>query len=545
MILALLLIATACSGGGDTAIYVEATLQSKALEKLQLEATMAAEESAKAISEAAKVKNKLADELPPTPQPSPTLAPTPYVKSSQELLVETISFAIVFIETQVGTGTGFVVSENGLIITAAHVIEGYETVTIRPNGSNFTGDAQVIYANYETDIAILSSGLNTPSFLTLDDSANIGSGHEVIALGYPLLQEGDMQPSVSRGIISRPVIEAGISYFEHDARILSGNSGGPLMSVTTGTVLGLNVFLFSDDNGGGALYYAVGSSEIQRALLSSNAVKVVDNRYVVVPTPTPAPTSTPRPIPTPAPTSTPRPIPTAAPTSTPRPVPSATSTPFVVESRDSSACDIGMNPIYYVVVDGEVDNLLGSEAAVYEEQEMKKPDGKMITFAPSSVLQNGIFSAEFKVSTTNKASFGMRFRNHEDDRAVINNGWATDLISIIYTPADTSYGYDQVQWNHKVRNRFITELNEQTTVDSGTIQLSKFKVGPRGWNKLTVHVEDDKAWFYFNDELISELDIELPDSNKTYFTGWLAAMFGGESEDNIYYMRHPTVACID
>ena len=282
-----MLIATACSGGGDTAIYVEATLQSKALEKLQLEATMAAEESAKAISEAAKVKNKLADELPPTPQPSPTLAPTPYVKSSQELLVETISFAIVFIETQVGTGTGFVVSENGLIITAAHVIEGYETVTIRPNGSNFTGDAQVIYANYETDIAILSSGLNTPSFLTLDDSANIGSGHEVIALGYPLLQEGDMQPSVSRGIISRPVIEAGISYFEHDARILSGNSGGPLMSVTTGNVLGLNIFLFSDDNGGGALYYAVGSSEIQRALLSSNAVKVVDNRYVVVPTPTP------------------------------------------------------------------------------------------------------------------------------------------------------------------------------------------------------------------------------------------------------------------
>ena len=39
--------------------------------------------------------------------------------------------------------------------------------------------------------------------------------------------------------------------------------------------------------------------------------------------------------------------------------------------------------------------------------------------------------------------------------------------------------------------------------------------------------------------------IELPDSNKIYFTRWTAALYLGESADNIYYMRHPTVACID
>jgi hypothetical protein len=441
----------------------------------------------------------------------------------------------------VGTGTGFVVSDNGLIITAAHVIEGYETVTIRPNGSNFTGDAQVIYANYETDIAILSSGLNTPNFLTLDDSANIGSGHEVIALGYPLLQEGDMQPSVSRGIISRPVIEAGISYFEHDARILSGNSGGPLMSVTTGNVLGLNVFLFSDDNGGGALYYAVGSPEIRSALLSSNAVKVVDNRYVVVPTPTPAPTSTPEPTPTPAPTSTPRPIPTPAPTSTPRPVPSATSTPIALQSYRPSACDDGHIPIYYTYTDERLMDLLQAEAAVYEEQGSKAPE-EYLNFKPVSRILNGTFSAEFKVSTTSNTSFGIMFREMVDSRMVVDSN-AFDAIIINY---DSPYGYDEVRWSHKVRNRFVTELTyEQTNIKDGTIPLSKFKTGPRGWNKLTVEVLDNKAWFYFNDEFVSELDIEMPADDEPNFTSFVAGFYGGESADNVYYMRHPTVACID
>ena len=225
----LLLIATACSGDGDTAMYVEATVQARALTALQAEATVSARNASKAIQEATDTQAKLAEELPPTPEPSatpepsPTPSPTPFVKSAQEVLVENVAAAIVFIETPTGTGTGFIVSDSGLIITAAHVIEGYDTVTIRPNRSNFTGDAQVIYVNYETDLAILSSPLNTPTFLKIEESDQIGSGHEVIAIGYPaadLLE--DPEPSVSRGIISRPINEGGISFFEHDARILSG-----------------------------------------------------------------------------------------------------------------------------------------------------------------------------------------------------------------------------------------------------------------------------------------------------------------------------------
>ncbi|SVE61196.1 uncharacterized protein METZ01_LOCUS514050, partial [marine metagenome] len=226
--------------------------------------------------------------------------------------------------------------------TAAHVIEGYDTVTIRPNRSNFTGDAQVIYANYETDLAILASPLNTPNFLNIEESSQIGSGHEVIAIGYPaaeLLE--NPEPSVSRGIISRPINEDGISFFEHDARILSGNSGGPLMSVTTGNVLGLNFLAYTDDIVGDALYYAVSHVEIRNALMGSNAIKLVDSRYVVVPTPTPAPTATPAPTPTPTPT------PIGAPTSTPRPKPTITPTPkptstpsvIVLETYNSDACE--------------------------------------------------------------------------------------------------------------------------------------------------------------------------------------------------------------
>ena len=275
----LVMVAAACSSEDNTAMYVEATIQAQALATLQAEATVAAENASKAIEEATDTQAKLAEELPPTPEPSatpepsPTPPPTPYVRSAQEILVENVSTAIVFIETPMGIGTGFVVSDSGLIITAAHVIEGYDTVTIRPNRSNFTGDAQVIYANYETDLAILASPLNTPNFLNIEESSQIGSGHEVIAIGYPaaeLLE--NPEPSVSRGIISRPINEDGISFFEHDARILSGNSGGPLMSITTGNVLGLNFLAYTDDIVGDALYYAVSHVEIRNALMGSNGI---------------------------------------------------------------------------------------------------------------------------------------------------------------------------------------------------------------------------------------------------------------------------------
>ena len=144
LVTVLVMVGATCSSDDNTAMYVEATVQAQALATLQAEATITAGNASKAIEEATDTQAKLAEELPPTPdpsatpEPSPTPPPTPYVKSAQEILVENVSTAIVFIETPMGIGTGFVVSDSGLIITAAHVIEGYDTVTIRPNRSNFT-----------------------------------------------------------------------------------------------------------------------------------------------------------------------------------------------------------------------------------------------------------------------------------------------------------------------------------------------------------------------------------------------------------------------
>jgi len=187
-------------------------------------------------------------------------------------------------------------------------------------------------------------------------------------------------------------------------------------------------------------------------------------------------------------------------------------------------------------------SLLQAEAAVYEEESQKEL-GSQINFQPVSLLMNGTFSAEFKVNTTTYSSFAIAFRQHKDERVVINTGWAADSLVIYFDPRGSR---NEVSWTHHVRNRFITSLDySETAISDGIIPLTKFKVGPRGWNKLTLDVKDNKAWFYFNDEFISELEIELPDSNEQYFLQFKGAANELDPVDNIYFMRHPTVACID
>ena len=170
-------------------------------------------------------------------------------------IIENSIKSVVTIRTNVGQGTGFIISDQGYIITNAHVLadsQGMLATIIQA----ITYEQEIISATFigyngELDLALLKiPGNHEP--LILENSDNIQIGEKVIAIGNPL----GLQFSVSQGIVSatnRPGINQQNIYIQTDAALNPGNSGGPLIN-TEGKVIGINNFKVNDgDNIGFAL----------------------------------------------------------------------------------------------------------------------------------------------------------------------------------------------------------------------------------------------------------------------------------------------------
>lgn len=156
----------------------------------------------------------------------------------------------IFIENSVdnlGLGTGFIVSENGYIVTNEHVSgDKYSTcyVTLE-NGKSYT--AEVVWADSDIDISIIKINVSGLEYLELGDSETIKIAQKVYAIGNPIGFE--FQRSVTSGIISGldrtlKIEDEESSYYmedliQTDATINPGNSGGPLID-TNGKVIGIN-----------------------------------------------------------------------------------------------------------------------------------------------------------------------------------------------------------------------------------------------------------------------------------------------------------------
>jgi serine protease Do len=139
-----------------------------------------------------------------------------------------------------GTGSGFFVSEDGYLITNAHVVESTEAVQIRlADGKRFTG--KVVGKDSRVDLALVKiEGASTLPVLPLGDSNRLRVGEFVLALGHPF----GLEQSVSFGIVSRKgapltVAAPGFDFIQTDAAINPGNSGGPLINMA-GEVVGIN-----------------------------------------------------------------------------------------------------------------------------------------------------------------------------------------------------------------------------------------------------------------------------------------------------------------
>ncbi|MEN9245255.1 MAG: trypsin-like peptidase domain-containing protein [Thermostichales cyanobacterium SRBZ-1_bins_19] len=150
-----------------------------------------------------------------------------------------------------GTGSGFIISADGVIITNAHVVEGSDRVTVTlKDGRSFPG--VVKGSDPITDIAVIQiEGHDLPT-VQLGDSDQVQPGMWVVAIGNPL----GLDNTVTAGIISatgRSSSEVGVpdkrvSFLQTDAAINPGNSGGPLLDAN-GRVIGVNTAIIRGAQG--------------------------------------------------------------------------------------------------------------------------------------------------------------------------------------------------------------------------------------------------------------------------------------------------------
>ena len=177
--------------------------------------------------------------------------------------VSTIQYYRTFffqIVPQEGTGSGFIISEDGLVLTNNHVVAGAHEITVRlHNGEEHP--AELVGTDTLTDLALLRvDGASIPRdwIAPLGDSDELQVGQRAIAIGNPF----GLDSTVTVGVISalnRPLTVDNTTFdnmIQTDASINPGNSGGPLID-SKGEVIGINTVILSQSGGSHGVGFAI------------------------------------------------------------------------------------------------------------------------------------------------------------------------------------------------------------------------------------------------------------------------------------------------
>ncbi len=174
-----------------------------------------------------------------------------------------------------GTGSGFAIGADGVILTNAHVVEGADTVSVTlRDGRSFTG--RVLGADKVTDVAVVKIDATNIPVVTIGNSDKLLSGEWAIAIGNPL----GLDNSVTAGIISatgRSSSEVGVpdkrvGFIQTDAAINPGNSGGPLLNAS-GQVIGMNTAIIQGAQGLGFAIPIKTAQQVAQELISTGKVE--------------------------------------------------------------------------------------------------------------------------------------------------------------------------------------------------------------------------------------------------------------------------------
>jgi S1-C subfamily serine protease len=180
-----------------------------------------------------------------------------------------------------GTGSGFIIKSDGLVLTNAHVVNGADTVTVAlKDGRRFTG--KVLGADELTDVAVVKIQASNLPTVNIGNSEQLRPGEWAIAIGNPL----GLDNTVTAGIISatgRTSSDVGapdkrIGFIQTDAAINPGNSGGPLLN-QQGQVIGMNTAIIGGAQG---LGFAIPMNRAQQIANQLIAKGEVDHPYLGV-----------------------------------------------------------------------------------------------------------------------------------------------------------------------------------------------------------------------------------------------------------------------
>ena len=197
--------------------------------------------------------------------------------SAAEVVDEVMPSVVTVLTPGGGNGSGFFVSDDGLIMTNAHVVEGSESPQVQMSDGE-VHESEVVGTDPETDVAVLQVEGDDFQPVVFADSDELNVGDPALAIGAPL----GLSSTVTQGMVSaldRPVVTedfegdtaAIMAAVQTDAAINPGNSGGPLTDAA-GQVIGVNTAIagFSDEQG------QAGSIGIGFAIPINQARRVAD-----------------------------------------------------------------------------------------------------------------------------------------------------------------------------------------------------------------------------------------------------------------------------
>jgi serine protease Do len=153
------------------------------------------------------------------------------------------------------SGSGFIVSSDGYVVTNAHVVDDASEVTVHlSDRREFT--ARVVGSDARTDVALLKIDAKNLPRVTIGDSARLKVGEWVVAIGKPF----GLDNTMTAGIVSakgRDLPQENlVPFIQTDVAINPGNSGGPLFNMK-GEVIGINSLIYSRTGGYMGLAFAV------------------------------------------------------------------------------------------------------------------------------------------------------------------------------------------------------------------------------------------------------------------------------------------------
>jgi serine protease Do len=155
-----------------------------------------------------------------------------------------------------GLGSGFIISQDGYVLTNAHVVAGDAEVTVRMADAKREFKARVIGADERTDIALLKIDATGLPTVKLGRSAALQPGEWVAAIGSPF----GFENTITAGIVSATgralPAETYVPFIQTDVAVNPGNSGGPLINLA-GEVVGVNSMIYSQTGGYMGVSFAI------------------------------------------------------------------------------------------------------------------------------------------------------------------------------------------------------------------------------------------------------------------------------------------------